>query len=252
MLRNSFLLMDGVGERTEQRIWEQGITTWEDFRSADDINRIGDQRKQRHDRFLDKAEKNLDKQNAAFFDHTMPQAEQWRLYREFDGSIAYLDIETTGLDQRRDDITTVSIYDGDDATTLVQGQDLSSERLAKELKKHGLLVTFNGKRFDMPFISESLGVDPDMPHVDLMYACKQVGLSGGLKAIENQLGIGRDDIDDIDGREAIRLWKQYQRGNQDALETLVTYNQKDVINLKPLMEETYHRLTERKFSPYID
>lgn len=251
MLRNSFLFLDRIGERTEQALWENGITNWDTYRQEDDIPQVGAERKQEHDQFLHKAEKNLEKGNGAFFDHTVPQSEQWRLYNEFQGSIAYLDIETTGLDQRRNDITTISIYDGDDTHTLVNGQDLTEQNLAKELKRHSLLVTFNGKRFDVPFIKEHFDIRFDMPHIDLMYACKKLGLTGGLKAIENEIGLDRDEVDDIDGKEAIRLWNQYQRGDEQALETLITYNQKDVINLQPLMDETYQRLTEQKFKPHI-
>jgi len=250
MLTNSFLLLDRIGEQTEKTLWESGITDWESYRSADSIPRVSDRRKQQHDGFLEKAEKNLEKGNGAFFDHAVPQSEQWRIYREFQDKIAYLDIETTGLNQQRNDITTISIY-GDEARTLVRGQDLTEKRLAKELSQHSLLVTFNGKRFDVPFIKEHFDVRFDMPHVDLMYACQKLGLSGGLKAIEKDLGIGRDEVDDIDGREAIRLWKQYQRGDEDALETLITYNQKDVINLEPLMDTAYSRLTDQTFSPHI-
>lgn len=251
MLTNSFLLLDRIGEQTEKNLWENGITDWQDYRSADSIPRVSDRRKQQHDGFLQKAEKNLEKSNGAFFDHAVPQSEQWRIYREFQNEVAYLDIETTGLEPERNDITTISIYDGDEARTLVKGQDLTEKRLAKELSQHSLLVTFNGKRFDVPFIKEHFDVRFDMPHVDLMYACKKLGLTGGLKSIEKQIGLSREEVDDIDGREAIRLWKQYKRGDEDALETLVTYNQKDVINLEPLMDETYTRLTDQTFSPHI-
>ncbi|MDY6777370.1 MAG: ribonuclease H-like domain-containing protein [Candidatus Nanohaloarchaea archaeon] len=252
MLRNSFCFLDGVGETTEQRLWQQGITTWNDFIDTSSVRGIGDQRKQQHEQFLQKADKNLEKRNRAFFNHKVPDREHWRLYEEFKDSIAYLDIETTGLDQRRNKITTVSIYDGSDATTLVQGQDLNAEQLQQLLDRYELLVTFNGKQFDLPFLTHNLpDLELDHPHIDLMYDCKKLGLKGGLKAIEQELGIGRDDIDDIDGREAIRLWKKHQRGDEQALETLIEYNQKDVQNLAPLLQHTYTRLKDKKFKRHV-
>ena len=104
-----------------------------------------------------------------------------------------------------------------------------------------LLVTFNGKRFDVPFLEESLGIDVDLPHVDLMYPCRKIGLEGGLKTIEASVGIDRDRPD-ISGEDAVRLWREYERGNDDALETLVSYNRDDAANLETLMDLVAGRL----------
>jgi len=56
-----------------------------------------------------------------------------------------------------------------------------------------------------------------------MYPCKRIGLSGGLKPIEKEIGIERDRPD-LSGRDAVRLWREYERGDDDALDTLVSYN----------------------------
>ena len=48
----------------------------------------------------------------------------------------------------------------------------------------------------------------------------------------------------MNGFEAVKLWKHYERGNKEALERLVQYNKEDVINLKPLMEFAYKELSE--------
>jgi hypothetical protein len=62
-------------------------------------------------------------------------------------------------------------------------------------------------------------------------------LSGGLKNIEKKLGLKRaEEIEDIDGFEAVRLWKRYKKGDLEALELLKKYNEEDIINLKFLIE----------------
>jgi hypothetical protein len=68
---------------------------------------------------------------------------------------------------------------------------------------------------------------------------------GGLKKIEKDLGITRsNEIDGVDGFEAVRLWRKYQRGDKKALKTLISYNNADIINLEPLMERAYEKLKE--------
>ena len=47
-----------------------------------------------------------------FFGQRLPSNQFWRLFAEFRESIAYWDIETTGLDSWGNSITTSAIYDG--------------------------------------------------------------------------------------------------------------------------------------------
>jgi uncharacterized protein YprB with RNaseH-like and TPR domain len=84
-----------------------------------------------------------------------------------------------------------------------------------------------------------------------MYLFKRIGYSGGLKKIEKQLNVDRE-LEDIDGREAVRLWKRYENnGNEDALDKLVKYNQYDARNLQSLLEIVHERLTGEVFRPHV-
>lgn len=75
---------------------------------------------------------------------------------------------------------------------------------------------------------------------------KKLGYSGGLKKIEKELGLVRgEEIEGVDGYEAVRLWKAYQWGDKAALDTLVEYNTADIVNLKPLMEMGYREMKNR-------
>jgi hypothetical protein len=184
--------------------------------------------------------------DAAFFDNVLPDREQWRLYEDFCDEACFFDIETTGLSQERDDVTCVSAHQGGRTETLVNGDDLTPENL-REMLDAPLLVTFNGARFDVPFLETTFGLDIDTPHLDLMYPCKRVGLTGGLKAIEPEVGVERDRPD-ISGKDAVRLWREHERGVDGALETLVSYNREDTVNLRTVAEATVDRL-DRKLLP---
>lgn len=40
----------------------------------------------------------------------------------------------------------------------------------------------------------------------------------------------------MNGFDAVQLWKDYQWGDQSALERLILYNTMDIVHLKPLMD----------------
>ncbi len=154
---------------------------------------------------------------------------------------AYLDIETTGLSCQYADITVIGIYlvNGSE-TRLVQlvGREANAGSLLKAVDGINTIYTYNGSRFDLPFIRGSLGVDLEKValHHDLMYDCWRRNLRGGFKAVEQQLGIPRE-LKGVTGPDAVMLWLRYQNyGDQKALALLLQYNKEDVMNLKVLRE----------------
>ena len=154
---------------------------------------------------------------------------------------AYLDIETTGLSLYIDNITVIGIYvvrgRGGSLVQLV-GEQVTKTNLLKSLDGVDRIYTYNGSRFDLPFIQSSLNVDlvESFQHRDLMYDCWRNNLYGGLKAVEEQLGIVRR-LKGINGYEAVRLWWKYQnQRDRHALRTLLEYNREDVVNLRILRE----------------
>ena len=156
-------------------------------------------------------------------------------------SDAYLDIETTGLSCQYADMTVIGIYlvNGSDSR-LVQlvGRDVNIDNLLKTVDGVSTIYTYNGSRFDLPFIHGSLGINltDTFHHHDLMYDCWRCNLFGGFKAVEQQLGISRQ-LKGITGWDAVFLWQRYQDyGDREALATLLEYNKEDVMNLKVLRE----------------
>jgi len=122
---------------------------------------------------------------------------------------AYLDIETTGLSWLDAQITVTGIYlvNGSDSR-LVQlvGGEVTVYNLLKTVDGVSTIYTYNGSRFDLPFIHGSLGIDlrTCAVHHDLMYDCWRCNLKGGFKAVEQQLGIPRR-LEGITGFDAVLL-----------------------------------------------
>lgn len=236
-IENSFIPVDGVGEKTERKLWQAGVTHWDAFEGEV----VGSTRAERIQSYIDTARDRLANKEVTFFSRTLPGREHWRLYENVRTETCFLDIETTGLDRHSDQITTVSIHRGGTTETLVQGRDLTAHRLDEVLQESSLLVTFNGRRFDVPFLEANLDMSISLPHADLMSMCNYLGYNGGLSAIESQFGIERDRPD-ISGRDAVRLWHEYQSGKDGSLETLIEYNREDTVNMKPLMDQVCDEL----------
>ena len=51
-------------------------------------------------------------------------------------------------------------------------------------------------------------------------------------------------VKDMDGRMAVRLWREYERGNSEALKLLKMYNIEDIVNLQHLLEYYIRRKNE--------
>jgi len=155
---------------------------------------------------------------------------------------AYLDIETTGLSCQYADITVIGIYlvnGSDSSLTQLVGREVTVNNLLEVVNGVQTIYTYNGSRFDLPFISGSLGIDLESiaNHRDLMYDCWRCNLFGGFKAVEQQLGIARR-LKGITGFDAVLLWQRYQYyDDQKALATLLEYNREDVMNLRVLREK---------------
>ena len=174
-----------------------------------------------------------------YFYERLPANQHWRMFPEFRGSTAYVDIETTGMGEPGDYITTIGVYDGQSIAHYVQDDNLLEFK--DDIGKYRLIVTYNGKSFDVPFIRSYLGVRMDQAHIDLRYVLASLGYRGGLKGCEKQLGLDRGELEGIDGYFAVLLWYDFHdNGNPLALETLLAYNTLDIVDLETLMVLAYN------------
>ncbi len=153
----------------------------------------------------------------------------------------YLDIETTGLSLGRCDLTVVGVatFRGTEQQVgQLVGDQVRPDNVLALLEGVDEVYTYNGSRFDLPFIQRRLGLDltRSLRHTDLMYHCWRRDLKGGLKVVETRLGIERR-LKEVDGFMAVRLWWDYvNNANPRALQILLEYNKEDVVNLHVLRQ----------------
>jgi hypothetical protein len=247
MLSASFIHIPGVGVRTEQSIWHAGIRSWRDFLADPSTAGLSAAATSRIAQAAEESLVRLEHGDHRFFASRLARRDHWRAYPEFADRIAYLDIETTSLDG--DDVTIIGLSDGRDVRVYQKGKDL--EQFRSDIGQYALIVTFFGSCFDVPFLCRRF---PDLTfdhlHIDLCHAMRRLGLTGGLKNIERRLGIARaPETEGLDGWDAVRLWRQWERGSQEALDLLLAYNKEDVRNMQLLLGHAYPRLCDKAGLP---
>jgi uncharacterized protein YprB with RNaseH-like and TPR domain len=89
--------------------------------------------------------------------------------------------------------------------------------------------------------------------VDLRHVLRRLGLSGGLKNIEREMGIMRDRrVEYMTGEDAVYLWRLWERQNsRNALDLLLEYNSEDCRNLKALATHAYCNLKRLTFDAAV-
>ncbi len=245
MLRATFLHLDGISATTEANLWRQGVYDWSDLLDRLPTLRLSADRADRLRRAVDESERALGERDAAYFGRRLPAGEHWRLYPTFRDRTAFLDIETTSLSPYEGIVTVVTVHGGGRTRSFVAEENL--DELPAYLEGFRLWVTFNGRLFDVPFLKFRFPTLADPPaHLDLRFALYRLGQAGGLKRIEERLGLGsREGVEGLRGLDAVRLWQAHRRGSATALDLLVRYNRADTVNLEPLTEWTVRRLTAR-------
>ena len=238
MLRNTFTHIPGIGEKTEAKLWDAGVTGWDRLDRLDQC-RTTQKKAAAIATAIADSKQRLNEPDPAYFAQRLKSRAQWRLFPEFRHLTAYLDIESDGLDLDYGHITTIALYDGQQARYYVNGRNLNDFK--SDIRRYKVIVTYNGKTFDIPFIERYLGFRMPQAHIDLRYILGNLGFKGGLKRCEEALGIDRGDLKGVDGYFAVLLWNEYKKhGDEKALETLLAYNIADVVNLEKLMVEAYN------------
>ena len=245
MLEHTFIHIPGVGPKTERLLWKRGILTWEDF-LAHKNPILSPDRDAVIRRELEISLEN--RKEILFFANRLSPSDLWRVFESFKEDAVFLDIETSGGYQGLDEITLIGLFDGRKVQTFVNGRNLDDFEQA--IASYPLVITFNGSCFDLPYLRRwfrHISLPP--AHIDLRFLLKKLGLRGGLKAIEKQVGLSRDpSVEGMNGFDAVLLWKAYQWGDQTALERLILYNTMDIVQLKPLMELSAREMKKRLLS----
>jgi hypothetical protein len=167
----------------------------------------------------------------------------------------YLDTETTGLAGGTGTVPFLlglAWYDTDSGTFMLEqallrrlGEeapilDLLSARLADA----SMIVTFNGKAFDMPllrtrYVMNRVPAPREPPHLDLVHVARRIHRtrlkSRTLVAIENEV-LGRARIDDVAGGDIVSTYMHFLRtGDEGALLGVVEHNAADVLAMVALV-----------------
>jgi len=166
------------------------------------------------------------------------------------GDYVFLDIETLGLFSRPIILFGVGFLDHDQMVIrqyLVRDIPEEPAALLATMghfsSDHPALITFNGKSFDAPFISERLayygmGTLAGVPHFDVLHFSrrrwKDKLTSLRLSALEKEiLGICRSD--DVPGQMVPEFYEAYLRsGNCGPLVPVIEHNRQDVVSLARL------------------
>ena len=244
MLTRTFCHIPGLGAITEREMWRSGCDAWQTYLAEPDRFSVGSASREIVRATLDASQAALHEGHHQYFASALGMTHAWRAWPDFRDKCVYLDIETDG-GQSGSSITTVGLYDGNEFTCLIKGEDLGN--FPDIISRYSYIVTFFGSGFDLPMLKKAFPhVTFDQIHLDLCPTLKQLGYKGGLKKIEKQLGLSRgDETDGLTGLDAIRLWREYKRGDDDALRTLIEYNREDVVNLETLANIAYTRLRKR-------
>ena len=246
-LRSSFLHLPGIGAKREAQLGARGVNDWQDLLqlAPSQLELYGKKDGSLH-HAIEESELALEREDICYFADRLPRREWYRLALTFPERCVFLDIETTGLSRYYDDVTIIGWSQGQMYTVLLESDTV--EPLQEQLVASPLLVTFNGSLFDLPFLKARCGLDfASVTHLDLRFLARRVGLSGGQKAIEQEIGVQRNNsLKEVDGAQAVELWFDYKEGSQSALEKLIRYNHADVEGMKDILEVTLGRLVGKK------
>jgi len=171
----------------------------------------------------------------------------------------FLDLETLGLFSRPVILFGVGVIENEDLAVyqyLLRDIDEEQAALIATLDHlsgdHPALVTFNGKSFDMPYLSDRLayygmGYPVKIPHFDVLHFSRRRWKNNfpslRLTALEKEiLDIHRKD--DIPGQIVPEFYETYLRtGNCGPLVPIIEHNKQDVVSLAllffHLLEESY-------------
>lgn len=240
MLKHSFIHIPGIGEGTEKRLWERGIRNWQEL-SESAAQVFKPHKLKSVQESLDQSIEAYRKRDVSFFCQTLPRNHRWRLIPEFGKKIAYFDIETTGLGMPPDaHSTTITFYFNGEV--LQEHEPKKKRKLVEKINREAdLWVSYFGEVFDLPFLRRELDLELNVPHIDLCFWLRRHGFAGGLKKVQKNFPeIPNRQSMDIDGYDAVRLWRLHQAGVSGALETLLTYNAEDTVVLEPLLIRAFN------------
>ncbi len=241
MLEASFSCFKGFSNSAEQKIWQLGCLAWKHI-SYLPAGTFSSAKTRLLEAEINRANIAYQAELPDYFIQRFKRADKIRVLRDFQYQSAVIDIETTGL-SKKDRITTIALLKNGVIHVFINGIDI--DNFLSMLKGIHLLITFNGTRFDLPFLRRYFSIDLSLPHLDLMPIMNALGYKGGQKKCEKLARMHRIFSQGNSGKDAIYLWKKWEiEKNLNALQKLVIYNAEDVFMLEKLAVMAYNRVMQ--------
>ena len=240
-LQTNLKLIKGIGIKKEEKLKKQGYQTLKDLKQ--------------HNTYKKSAEETLKKIETDNFKNTVNCVKENSKDKtdllECLGNIPtenfkFMDIETLGLSNTHIILLGIAeIRNNKIFSTQYFLKDYKDEpTILKEYFKHigsdSVLVTFNGKKFDVPFIDNRsrryrLETHPDLVHYDLMYYARNIWgdtlPNCKLQTIESEI-FNYHREDDVPGEYVPDFWRTYnEMGNIGPIIPIIKHNRIDIVNL---------------------
>lgn len=169
---------------------------------------------------------------------------------ELPDSVGYFDIETTHLDPKKGIILCASVADDDGRVNTWRVDEYEGQEgkmlfwmRAFLMNQFDVLVTWNGRYFDMPWLQYRLRVNKsdiyEGRHIDGMYMVSRNAPSRSLDKVSKALGVQDEEVHKTPYDEA--LWKRAEMGDKDSMDYIVQHNRDDVL----LLGRTFRALRDR-------
>lgn len=235
MLEGAFLHFKGIGNKKFEYLREMGILEWKHI-----LENATSPIHKKFPTLLEEVEvyqKAKEDADIQFLVNSFHNRDKWRILYTYFSKASFFDIETDGYNNR---ITTIACFHKGEIHQFVKYKNL--DQFLDLLDDVELMVSFNGTSFDVPVLLRNFHITEfPAPHIDLRWIFYHEGFKGGLKKIEQDLGIQRPkDLEGVDGMEAINLWYRWNEWkDKEALEKLVKYCSADVISLFVLSEKLF-------------
>jgi uncharacterized protein YprB with RNaseH-like and TPR domain len=169
-------------------------------------------------------------------------------------SLLFVDTETTGLAGGTGTVAfVVGLAWTDDASLRIVQWLLASFSAERELiprvcdrvERAGLLVTFNGKSFDLPLLKARARLagselaSANLAHLDLLHATRRLLRAGWpdcrLRTAETE-ALRLERVNDLPGAEAPAAWRRWlDRGDGSLLGRVLDHNRADLLSLAALL-----------------
>ncbi len=257
MLTETFIHVHEIGQDREKALWRAGFCNWWDVMSAADSDIPPGVPLSYLRRTVEQSVVALGEGDWGYFREGL-KGHYWRALSLLPGGsgnsssgrslrVLALDIETEGISKEINGVTAVGVCG--DATGMAPLALLPASRSFRDelfgvLEETDLLVTYNGTQFDVPFLQAQpflRGIPVPPLHVDLRFLFSSLGITGGLKRVQVQMGYQREGaLADVDGYMAVLLWQEHLRRVPGALDTLVRYCLEDVVVLLDLAPLGYN------------